>query len=61
MTTGPDGRFTFSVPFTEGPGVYTVVVWVSKDGVKQPVAASNVSIRVEGALQGYTRASTAGR
>ncbi len=58
---GQDGRFTFSVPFTEGPGIYTVVVWVSKDGVKQPIAASNVSIRVEGALQTYTRASTAGR
>ena len=56
-----DGRFTFAVPFTEGPGVYTVVVWVTKDGAKQPIAASNVSIVVEGSLQTYSRASAAGR
>lgn len=61
LQVGEDGRFTFNVPFTEGPGVYTVVVWVRRDGVQQPVPASNVSIRVEGSLQSYSRASAAGR
>jgi uncharacterized protein YkwD len=55
------GAFNVEVPFTEGPGVYTVVVWVSREGVELPVAASNVSIRVEGALQSFSRASAAGR
>jgi uncharacterized protein YkwD len=41
-----DGTFSFNVPFTEGPGVYTVVVWVRKAGSKTSVPASNVSIRV---------------
>ncbi len=48
---GDDGAFKFNVPFTEGPGMYTVVVWVRARGVEQPIAASNVSIRVEGSLQ----------
>jgi uncharacterized protein YkwD len=61
LLVGEDGRFTFNVPFTEGPGVYTVVVWVRREGVKQPVAASNVSIVVEGALQTFTAAGSAGR
>ncbi|HEX8155154.1 MAG TPA: hypothetical protein VF698_18625, partial [Thermoanaerobaculia bacterium] len=42
-----DGSFSFNVPFNDGPGVYTVVVWVKKDGVADPIAASNVSIRVD--------------
>lgn len=42
-----DGSFTFTVPFIDGPGVYTVVVWVTKPGDKTPVAASNISIRVD--------------
>lgn len=61
LQVSSDGRFTFNVPFTEGPGVYTVVVWVRKDGASQPVAASNVSIVVEGALQTFTAAGAAGR
>lgn len=40
-----DGSFSFNVPFTEGAGVYTVVVWVS-DGSRRSISASNVSIRV---------------
>jgi uncharacterized protein YkwD len=41
-----DGAFTFNVPFVDGPGVYTVVVWVrGRSGA--PIAASNVSIRVD--------------
>lgn len=58
---GQDGSFTVNVPFTEGPGMYTVVVWVERDGAQSPVAASNVSIRVEGALQSYVSAGAAGR
>lgn len=61
LVVGEDGRFTFAVPFTEGPGVYTVVVWVKKEGARQPIAASNVSIVVEGAAQAYGGASSAGR
>lgn len=42
-----DGSFTFTVPFVDGPGVYTVVVWVTKGGKASPIAASNISIRVD--------------
>jgi hypothetical protein len=48
LTVSTTGAFTFNVPFTDGPGVYTVVVWVRKPGVQRTIAASNVSIRVEG-------------
>jgi uncharacterized protein YkwD len=41
-----DGTFSFQVPFTDGPGVYTVVVWVRANGAREAIAASNVSIRV---------------
>ncbi|HEX2061279.1 MAG TPA: CAP domain-containing protein, partial [Thermoanaerobaculia bacterium] len=44
---GKQGEFSFAIPFTEGPGVYTVVVWVRRPGYATPVAASNISIRVE--------------
>jgi uncharacterized protein YkwD len=44
---GEDGSFSFNVPFTDGPGIYTVVVWVNRNGDKTPIAASNVSIRVD--------------
>lgn len=49
FTLTADGGFRFEVPFTEGPGIYTVVVWVRPPGAKEAVAASNVSIRVDGA------------
>ncbi|HJQ36969.1 MAG TPA: CAP domain-containing protein [Thermoanaerobaculia bacterium] len=45
-----NGAFSFTIPFTEGEGVYTVVVWVRKNGAEQPIAATNVSIRVERSL-----------
>ena len=61
LYVGKDGRFEFNVPFTEGPGVYTVVVWVRREGVPQPVAASNVSIMVDGAAQTWTAAGAGGR
>jgi len=47
FTVNKDGSFRFAVPFADGPGVYTVVVWVRKPGDKNPIAASNVSIRVD--------------
>ena len=39
--------FSFDVPFTDGPGVYTVVVWVRRPNDKEAIPASNVSIRVD--------------
>lgn len=56
-----NGDFSFTVPFTEGPGVYTVVVWVRRPGVETAISASNVSIRVEETLQGGGSLSAAGR
>jgi uncharacterized protein YkwD len=41
-----DGAFAFAVPFPDGPGVYTVVVWVRAHGGGESIAASDVSIRV---------------
>jgi uncharacterized protein YkwD len=57
---GKDGTFSFPVPFTEGPGVYTVVVWVRRARGTPPVSASNVSIRVD-AAPAQLRATTLGR
>lgn len=51
-----DGSFSFIVPFEDGPGLYTVVVWVKKDG-GAVFPASNVSVRVADELQGVNRAS----
>lgn len=48
----PDGSVAFAIPFPDGPGVYTVVVWVHPRGAKEAIAASNVSIRVMGAEAG---------
>ena len=57
----PDGTFTFRLPLQDGPGLYTVVVWVRKDGDSTTFPASNVSIRVESALQSAGRASSEAR
>ncbi|HUR81105.1 MAG TPA: CAP domain-containing protein [Thermoanaerobaculia bacterium] len=57
FTLRNDGTFSFIVPFSDGPGLYTVVVWVKKDGEPNAFSASNVSIRVEGGLQSAARAS----
>jgi uncharacterized protein YkwD len=40
-------EFSFRVPFTDGPGIYTIVVWVRRPGEKESIPASNVSIRVD--------------
>jgi uncharacterized protein YkwD len=47
FTVGTDGAFNFTVPLHEGPGIYTVVLWVTKKGDRSPIAASNISIRVD--------------
>jgi len=39
--------FSFAVPFTDGPGIYTIVVWVRRPDDKESIPASNVSIRVD--------------
>ncbi|HVE72594.1 MAG TPA: CAP domain-containing protein [Thermoanaerobaculia bacterium] len=57
FTIRGDGSFHFTVPFQDGPGLYTVVVWVRKDGAENAFSASNVSIRVEGSLQSAAPAS----
>jgi uncharacterized protein YkwD len=43
----PGSEFSFRIPFTDGPGIYTVVVWVRRPGEKEAIPASNVSIRVD--------------
>ena len=40
------GTFEFTVPFDDGPGIYTVVVWVRRTNNPALIAASNASIRV---------------
>lgn len=47
FTIDRDGSFEFAIPFPDGPGIYTVVVWVTREGLSEPIAASNVSIRVD--------------
>ena len=56
-----DGGFSFQIPFTEGPGVYTVVVWMRRRGYDGQFSASNVSIRVEPGTAAPLRASTLSR
>ncbi len=45
-----DGKFAFAIPLPDGPGIYTVVVWVRPHGsTGDAIPASNVSIRVDAA------------
>jgi uncharacterized protein YkwD len=53
---GSDGGFAFVVPFPDGPGVYTVVVWVRRPGDDMTISASTVSVRVENGHAGRTLA-----
>ncbi|HXH41978.1 MAG TPA: hypothetical protein VNN08_25360, partial [Thermoanaerobaculia bacterium] len=42
----PDGKFSFAIPLPDGPGIYTVVVWVRRHGTSgDAIPASNVSVR----------------
>lgn len=50
-----DGSIAFAVPFPDGPGVYTVVVWVHPKGSHDSIAATNVSVRVEAPAISGTR------
>jgi uncharacterized protein YkwD len=45
-----DGKFAFAIPLPDGPGIYTVVVWVRPRGSSgDAIPASDVSIRVDAA------------
>lgn len=57
FSTASDGAFSFEVPFPDGPGIYTVVVWVSHAESRKAIAASNISIRVEPFTPGAARGS----
>lgn len=46
FTLERDGSFSFAIPLEDGPGLYTVVVWVQPDGSDEVISASNVSIMV---------------
>lgn len=46
FTVERDGSFSFAIPLEDGPGVYTVVVWVQPEGSEAVISASNVSIVV---------------
>src|SRR5260221_2139647 len=47
-----DGGFAFVVPFPNGPGTCTVVVWVRRPNEEATISASTVSIRVENSHAG---------
>ncbi len=50
IQVSPDGKFAFAIPLPDGPGIYTVVVWVRHHGTTgDAIPASNVSIRVDAA------------
>jgi uncharacterized protein YkwD len=51
-----DGGFAFVVPFPDGPGIYTVVVWVRRPNEEATISASTVSIRVENSHAGRSLA-----
>src|SRR5437868_3655597 len=53
-----NGGFAFVVPFSDGPGVYTVVVWVRPHGARDAITATNVSIRVTAAAGGSAIAAS---
>jgi len=45
-----DGKFAFAIPLPDGPGIYTVVVWVRPHGrAVDAIPASDISIRVDAA------------
>ena len=54
----PEGVFSFNVPFQDGPGLYTVVVWVREEGGETPFSASNISVRVDPAAQSASSGRT---
>jgi uncharacterized protein YkwD len=61
FTVTDDGTFHFTVPFRDGAGVYTVVVWVTRDNDRKAIAASNISIRVDRPPQSAYRGAASSR
>lgn len=61
FTVTADGNFNFTVPLLYGSGVYTVVVWVTQKPNREPIAASNVSIRVDSPVARQTGAAVGRR
>jgi hypothetical protein len=47
VRTGKAGEFALDIPFTDGPGVYTVVIWTKFPGAEGAFAATMTSIVVE--------------
>lgn len=56
FTVQADGSFAFDVPASEGPGIYTVVVWVRRQSDPRSIPASNISIRVDQPYVGFAAA-----
>jgi len=56
FTIDRDGAFSFAIPLDEGPGLYTVVVWVQPEGRDEIISASNVSIQASAPGTRATRA-----
>lgn len=42
-----DGTIACPIAFADGPGIYTIVVWVRKEGGESAIPASSVSVRVD--------------
>ena len=51
-----DGGFAFNLPLVDGPGIYTVVVWLRRPNEREAFSATTVSVKVDG---DRTLASTA--
>jgi len=47
VAVAKDGSYSVNIPFTEGAGIYTIVVWVRYPGLTTPFPAGSVSVRVE--------------
>lgn len=47
FSVADDGSFSFAAPLEDGPGIYTVVVWLHPQDAQMAIAASNISIRVQ--------------
>jgi Uncharacterized protein with SCP/PR1 domains len=52
-----DGSFHFAVPLDDGPGVYTIVVWLRPPGAQLTIPASNISVRVDGSSRSGSSAA----
>ncbi|HXI13576.1 MAG TPA: CAP domain-containing protein [Thermoanaerobaculia bacterium] len=55
FSVAQDGTFAFPIPFRDGIGVYTVVVWVAKRGGGEAFPVSNISIFVSSRETSHSR------